>query len=216
MRPDAPTDSPGWRRLVVGCGLALGLTIVAIDFWRYDLRYSLPTPRAPGLEQPAPGARIDLPPTVAAHAVPDRPLLLHFFNAQCPCSRFNLDHLQALVRDYRGRVTFVAVLQGDDAAAERPPALAGFDIAAVRDHDGGLARLCGVYSTPQAVLLTAGRVLFFRGNYNLSRFCTDATTAFAQQAIDALLAGRPLPGMPAAATTAYGCELPSSPAPEAR
>jgi len=211
----ARSRSPGWRHVVVACTLVLGLGIVAADFWRYDLRYALPTPRRADVRQPAAGTHVDLPPAVLAHTVPGRPVLLHFFNPACPCSRFNLDHLRALVRDHADRVTFVAVVPG--APIDSPaPSVPGLDIPAVRDADGSIAARFGVYSTPQAVLLAADRSLFFTGNYNLTRFCSDPRTAFAQQAIAALLAHRPLPPMPAAATTAYGCELPASPPPEAR
>src|SRR5262249_46492721 len=42
----------------------------------------------------------------------------------------------------------------------------------------------GVYSTPQAVLLDAKSHIVFRGNYNVSRYCTDPRTEFVRIALE--------------------------------
>ncbi|MEM6299939.1 MAG: hypothetical protein AAF740_14720, partial [Bacteroidota bacterium] len=75
------------------------------------------------------------------------------------------------------------------------------------DQEKVLTESCGVYATPQAVLITPDGKLFYRGNYNVSRYCTDRSTRFAEQAIGALLAGENPPDFGELATTAYGCEL---------
>ena len=98
-------------RLCVTVGSAwILLTLVGYAFWQQDLKYSQPTPK-PAFQKEVPfGSEMDLP------GVPrfgdGKPLFLHFFNPSCPCSRFNLDHVRALVRQQKDRVHFVAVLQG--------------------------------------------------------------------------------------------------------
>jgi len=87
------------------------------------------------------------------------------------------------------------------------PAL-GLNAGTISDADRAIARTCGVYSTPQFVLIDSRGALFFRGNFNLSRYCSDERAQFARIAIESLCAGRRLPDFPAAATTAYGCEVP--------
>ncbi len=71
-----------------------------------------------------------------------------------------------------------------------------------------LAKRCGVYSTPQAVILAKGNKLYYRGNYNLTRYCTDPKTEFAKQALDNLLNHVEQTEFQPLATRAYGCSLP--------
>ena len=77
----------------------------------------------------------------------------------------------------------------------------------IPDPGGHRAARLGVYSTPQAVVIGADGRLFFRGNYNTTRYCVDSRTEFARIAIEALLAGIPLPDLPPQARVAYGCPL---------
>lgn len=191
---------PHFLRLFLAWGCLLGLaTIAGAAFWLSDLRYSLPTPRPAGLQQPALGTM----------AMPARQVtLIHFFNPDCPCSRFNLDHVRQLAQDFRGRVKVVALLQTKD-----PQAVAKFGAAEPlfecrADLGGKEAGRLGVYSTPQAVVLDAEGKIFYRGNYNVSRYCTTRKTEFARLALEAALTDRPLPTMPKEATIAYGCALP--------
>ena len=202
-------------RILVATTVALCAAVIAITFWREDLRYSLPTPRPADLVQPPPGKVPELPTALAARLVPRRPTLVHFYRQECPCSRFQAEQLHALLREFGARVTFVAVLEDTSEEefleqgfgdADDP---AGARIAVLRDPAGAIARALGVYSTPQAVVLTDARVLWYRGNYNVSRYCVDRETQFARIALDALLRGVPLPPMPELATVSYGCELPS-------
>ncbi len=74
--------------------------------------------------------------------------------------------------------------------------------------DQKIAKSCGVFSTPQAVLMDSSQKLYFRGNYNKTRYCTDAATNYAQQAIDSLLSHTSAPSFDALALRAYGCSLP--------
>lgn len=81
------------------------------------------------------------------------------------------------------------------------------DMTILIDKNEMLAKACGVYSTPQAALLQQDNKLYFRGNYNRSRYCTDKNTSFAQMAIDSLLSGRQPPHFIELATQSYGCTI---------
>ena len=107
---------------------------------------------------------------------------------------------------YGTAVRFVAVLQGERASELQRANFEqlGLGIESVVD-DGRLGALTGVYTTPQAVLLDAAGRLYFRGNYNLSRFCTAAETEFARIAIESLRSGKTRPPEAPAAAAAYGC-----------
>lgn len=181
-----------WRTASVVSLLASGATLIGWTFWQQDVRYALPTPRPVGLVQPSLGIRLDLP--LPSDGLPT---LLTFYNPDCPCSRFNVDHVLELQRRFGRRVRFVAICQSGDAPGMRT----------VHDPKCRIARTCGVYATPQAVLLDRDGNLYYRGNFNRSRYCREPQSEYARIAIDALLRGAPRPEFPAAATTAYGCAL---------
>lgn len=194
-----------WRTPVVIVSACAALLTMGHVFWQQDLRYSLPTPRPAELRQPPVGEPLALPRalTDAVAIAADKPLLLHFYNHDCPCSRFNRDHVQGLLNRFGERVQFVSVVEAaPDASTD-----SGLPMPHVVDAGGAIAAALGVYSTPQAVLLdTAGR-LAYRGNFNTSRYCTTPQTQFVRLAIEALLEQRPQV-RDAQAETAYGCCLP--------
>lgn len=139
-----------------------------------------------------------------------KPVLLHFFNPDCPCSRFNLKHVKRLAKSYENAVSFLAVVPGHfGARTEQIRREYDLSMPVVAYGRKRLARACGVYATPQAALVDADGKLYYRGNYNKSRYCTTPYSNFAQMALDSLLAGTPSPTFGEIATTAYGCELPS-------
>lgn len=208
-----------WRFAGVLLSTSLSLCLIAFLFWQQDWQYSRPTPRPEGLRQPAVGAKVLLSPLLkTATATTDpRPLFLHFFSPSCPCSRFNLSHVQSLLRQYGSQLRFVAVLQPDSpnqSGSEIQSAFQslGLPMDSVVDAGGEIAQQVGVYSTPQALLLTRQQSIFFRGNYNASRFCTTRETEFARLAIESLLSGKAPALLPASASIAYGCPL-KKPAP---
>jgi hypothetical protein len=192
-------------------GATLLLAAEATVFWAQDWRYSLPTPRPKTLVQAKLGTTPILPHDVdeLRAAAPGNPVLLHFYNPDCPCSRFNLEHVRALARQHEGQALVIAVLQGkagDSRVVERESKRLG--ITAVADFDGKLATACGVYSTPQAVVIAGDGKLLFRGNYNASRYCTSPATEFARLVLEAAVNAQVTPEFPAVATVAYGCLLP--------
>ena len=106
----------------------------------------------------------------------------------------------------------MAVLQTDgDGAAGTAAARSelGDGIEIVVDGDGELGRQTGVYATPQAVLVDSAGRLYFRGNYNLSRFCNVRETEYARIALEAMLAGKRPVAVPPEADKAIGCPLPA-------
>ena len=206
----SPIRKLGIGRLVAAAASTVTLlAIVLATFWYQDWQYSLPTPRPPDLREVPVGTIVDVA-RIVGPAFAGRPVAIHVVNPDCPCSRFNRDHVRTLARRYGGRVTFVALVQGSDD----PDALVrsfdswGVPMTVVADPGGRRAADLGAYSTPQSVIVDDAGRLFYRGNYNLSRYCVDERTEFARLAIEALVGGRPLPAMPAEATTAYGCPLP--------
>jgi len=194
-----------FKHWLAATALILILSGIAALFWQQELQYTRPTPVPADYVAVLPGERV-VP--VAAGAV-RKPVLLHFFNPDCPCSRFNLKHVKLLAKCYAGALTFLAVVP-EHFAAQTGEIRRRYDLPmpVVADGREQLARACGVYATPQAALVDTGGKLYYRGNYNKSRYCTTPHSNYAQMAIDSLLAGTPSPTFSDLATTAYGCELP--------
>ncbi|MGB3180370.1 MAG: redoxin domain-containing protein [Cyclobacteriaceae bacterium] len=171
------------------------------------MKYSQPTPVPADYAPPSIGKSISL------DGVPlkeGKPALLHFFNPECPCSKFNFAHFRTLATRYSEDVNFVVVLQ-DLEKEEALEAFAdyGLDVPAIYDQDGMVAEKCGVFATPQAVLLTSDKKIYYRGNYNKSRYCTIPGSNYTQMALDSLLANKRMPDFGVQAYRPYGCELPS-------
>jgi hypothetical protein len=87
--------------------LLLILSGIAALFWQQELQYTRPTPVPANYQAVLPGQRVVVP----LPAGTDRKqLLLHFFNPDCPCSRFNLKHVKQLAKNYGMNVAFLAVV----------------------------------------------------------------------------------------------------------
>jgi hypothetical protein len=178
-------------------------------FWEQELQYSLPTPVPANFVDVKAGDTVDLKNDLAMRE--NKPALLHFFNFDCPCSRFNMKDFERMAHKYKGEADFFVVIQSEEAdAIEQFNNKYELDIPAVLDKDGVISKKCGIYATPQAVLLDKNAAIYFKGNYNKARFCSKKETRFAEIAMDYLLKNEPLPlYMQYAVSEPYGCSLPS-------
>jgi hypothetical protein len=195
---------------------ALCLGGIASAFWFEDLRYARPAHKPAEHVDVALGATVGIAPEVEelfGERDASRPLLLHFYNPDCPCSRFNVPYLRELVEQHRERVDFALVVECvDEAQVERARAKVEADLPWVFDRDGAIADRYGVYATPLAVIVAPDGRLVFRGNYASARYCTDPAKQAARLALEGLLEvledGR-TPLAPLEEILPYGCSLPS-------
>jgi hypothetical protein len=194
--------------LLVGAELSL-IAVIGLSFWFQDLRYSLPAPKPNGWKAPAVGS--SLLAKVGSIPLPTgQPVVFNFYNCDCACSRFNLDHLRLLTKEYGSKMRFVLVVEGGTKSQEEDIFRGlNLDEQPYCDPDGQLARGLGVYATPQAVVVDGQRRLVYRGNYNSSRYCSDPGTQFVRIAIESVLAGRSLPPGVNTSGAAYGCAIPA-------
>jgi hypothetical protein len=203
---NAHQETPQFMRIAA---LIFILTIVfsAIGyiFWHQEVQYLLPTPLPKNYKAVLPDEAIKLDATLTS-AKQSKPKLFHFFNPDCPCSRFNLKHFLVLKRKYSNEIDFYAVITNSEKLASAKEML-DKDIPVLVDNEEELAKACGVYSTPQAALLQKDNKLFFRGNYNRSRYCTNKDSNFVQMALDSLVAKKNPPHFSELATDSYGCVL---------
>jgi hypothetical protein len=194
------------KKLMVIFWLILLFSSIGALFWYNEWVYHLPTPVPQNYKAVYPGQLIAL--KLPLNGDRSKPVFLHFFNPDCPCSRFNISNFQSLVKKYGSQVNFVIVIMSNKT----------FTVKAIQDKfnlnipvlfDPSIAISCGVYSTPQAVLLDTDNKLYFRGNYNSSRYCTNEKTSFAKIAIAGLLNEHARLVFSQVALKAYGCSLPN-------
>ena len=187
--------------------------LVAIGgiFWYQEMQYLMPTPVPAGYQVIHPEELIQYD-TVLLPQQHKKPKLLHFFSPECPCSRFNLKHFQALRKEYGQEIDFYVVVDSEDKV-EPAKKLISDGVTIVVDSSKKLAKACGVYSTPQAAIIQTSNRLYFRGNYNRSRYCTNKESNFVQMALDSLVANKRPPLFNELAIQSYGCSIPTSEAP---
>jgi len=190
--------------------LILLLAGISGIFWRSEWIYALPTPVPANYHPVVTGTRISLSGPVAQTLPSGKPLFLHFFNPDCPCSRFNMPHFRSLAKRY-GRATNFALILMTDKHYTPDDIRNRFDLPSDLPvlRDSSIAAACGVYSTPQAVILDKDDLLYFRGNYNRNRYCTDDKSSYAKLALESLLHNDLHPSFDPLALKAYGCKLPT-------
>jgi peroxiredoxin len=183
-------------------------------FWEHEIKYASPTTVPDNFADVSVGSKIDLP---LMPLTKDKSTVLHFFNPDCPCSKFNMKDFESLSRKYNKDVNFIVVLQSDEeGAVEAFNEKYNLDLPVVADKAGTISDRCGIYSTPQAVILDKSAVIYFKGNYNKSRFCTRKETRYVEIALDSLIENKPLPLLVQnELTLPYGCSLPSDETSEA-
>ncbi len=185
--------------------LALIAGSIGFIFWNEEMKYALPTPVPRDYKLVEVGTPIDLP----RFNLPNTALYLHFYNPECPCSRFNAQHIRQLIRSHGDSVAaYVIVPTSNDIEAAQKEF--GEAMAIRTDANGVLSNACGVYSTPQAVVIDTSGKLFYRGNYNRARYCTASATNYAELALLSLINGADPPVFDLLATQSYGCSLPQS------
>jgi thiol-disulfide isomerase/thioredoxin len=194
------------RRIFVILWLTILFSGIACLFWYNEWKFSLPTPVPKQYHAVTTGTHIDLSSEFKYTA--NRPVFIHFFNPNCPCSRFNMPYFRSLAKQYGDKIFFAVVVLNKDKKYTSKEIQDKYDLNIPVLFDKSLADECGVYSTPQAVLLDAAHNLYYRGNYNRSRYCTDKNSNYAQMAIDTMLNNIAHPVFSAYALKSYGCELP--------
>ncbi|MCP4520756.1 MAG: redoxin family protein [Cytophagales bacterium] len=183
---------------------------IAYLFWTQELQYLLPTPKPDNYKEIPVGTELHF--SFEEKLENKKHTLIHFFNPNCPCSRFNLEHYQNLYRKYNKEIDFVFIFHSQTplSASEQETIVKNVEhksIIVLYDESKEIAKHCGVYSTPQMVLVDKNQKLFYRGNYNKSRYCTDPNSNYGEQAILSLLGGDTYVSFPDFATKAYGCQL---------
>ena len=130
----------------------------------------------------------------------------------CPIAAKSLPALDAIERRYRAKgVQFLALNVGPDdsiADAAAQGVESGAEMPFVKDFGGEAARALGLVRTPEVAVLDAGRRLAYRGRIDdrnrLGGSRDAATHHELEDALDAVLAGKPVP---TPETPVDGCKI---------
>ncbi len=208
----------GLRKLITGVILSIWLALIGVTYWRMELRFLTPAKRPAGAalidpetQPPAPISRLST--DKGEHRLQGKFTLLNFWSPDCACSRFMEPHVRALVDEFTPQgVQCITVIILNDSSVSEPDALQrwrsrGIETPALVDRGGALARQFGVWAGPAAVIVNPQGRIVYAGAYNIGRYCSNEQTAYAKQALEAVLAGRK---PPRAKTPFYGCQVPSA------
>lgn len=183
------------------------VSIIVYLFWREQAVYMLPTPKPTNYQEISLGSKPTINVSQFNFGENKKPVFLHFYNPDCPCSRFNLKQFKEMVSQHQDSVDFYVILHQSDKSKREVES--EFEVPVIRDDDGKIADAYGVYATPQALILNGSGTIYYRGNYNKARYCTSRDTRFAELALKALVNKQPLPQFVEMASISYGCSLPS-------
>ena len=150
-------------------------------------------------------------------------LMVAFLSNHCPTSQAVEGRIKKLVKDYKSRGLKLLAINPNDPAALRPDELGyskyndsfpemkqhakeqGFNFPYLYDGDTQKTALAyGCLATPHVFLFDKGRKLRYQGRLDDSRYADEATVTSpdARNAIEALLAGKPVP---VEMTKPHGC-----------
>jgi peroxiredoxin len=169
--------------------------------------------RAPGAEIGSKAANFQLldaaGTTRSLQSYAGKIVVLFFWSFKCPISLVYHDRMEALQNKYGNKGV---VLLGMDSASNETPAeiLANTDnlkitIPILVDLEGSLAEKLGATHTPSVFVLDGNMILRYKGAFDNNRKAGEkGRAAYAEDAIDALLAGKPVL---VPETRPFGCSI---------
>ena len=163
---------------------------VGFVFWDTQVKYLLPTPQPETVNRLTIGQEVPVSYlSLLKNQNNTQPVYLHFYNPDCPCTRFNLKEVKNIAFEYKNDLKFIVVAQSKKYSEQLKQDIENLflnDITVVLDSTGVIAEGFGVYSSPQFVLVDEANKVVYNGNYNVSRYCTKPASSFARMAVEFL------------------------------
>ncbi|HYZ36136.1 MAG TPA: thioredoxin family protein [Pseudonocardiaceae bacterium] len=136
-----------------------------------------------------------------------------FVGNGCPTVRAYEDRLMTMARAWRPSGVELIAINPNNASLSPPDTLAqmisrstarAFNFPYLKDEDGSVARSFGAVCTPHAFVLDADRRIVYQGRIDDSRMGNTITSRDLENAVDDLLAGRPVA---VTETEPFGCSI---------
>ena len=134
--------------------------------------------------------------------------VLIFIATQCPVSNGYNERMEKLAQDFKARGINVIGINANstESAADVKDHAAknNLTFTILKDNGNKVADLLGAARTPEAYFLDAGNKLLYHGRIDNSRDITQVNSSELRDALEAALAGKPVPK---ATANAFGCSI---------
>ena len=111
--------------------------------------------------------------------------LVHFWDPECPCNRFNQVHVQQLMQEYGPRGVHFVVVAGKQIAQAKKI----FSDPAVVEFIEELPAQSRPPSSPAVAIMDRSGELAYFGPYSVGAVCSVGNGAFVEKALDQVLSG---------------------------
>ncbi|HYU97304.1 MAG TPA: thioredoxin family protein [Pyrinomonadaceae bacterium] len=134
--------------------------------------------------------------------------VLIFIATQCPVSNGYNERMEKLAQDFKARGINVVGINANstESAADVKDHAAknNLTFTILKDNGNKVADMLGATRTPEAYFLDAGNKLLYHGRIDNSRDITQVNSSELRDALEATLAGKPVPK---ATANAFGCSI---------
>lgn len=134
--------------------------------------------------------------------------VLIFIAVQCPVSNGYNERMEKLAQDYKARGINVIGINANStesaADVKEHAAKNNLTFPILKDNGNKIADALGATRTPEAYFLGAGNKLLYHGRIDNSRDITQVNSSELRDALEATLAGKPVPKTTA---NAFGCSI---------
>ncbi|HSS19635.1 MAG TPA: thioredoxin family protein [Pyrinomonadaceae bacterium] len=134
--------------------------------------------------------------------------VLIFIAVQCPVSNAYNERMEKLAQDYKAKGINVIGINSNlsETAADVRDHAASHNLTftILKDEGNKIADTLGAGRTPEAYFLDAKSTLLYHGRIDNSRDITQVNSSELRDALDAALAGKPVPKSTA---SAFGCSI---------
>ena len=134
--------------------------------------------------------------------------VLIFIATQCPVSNGYNERMEKLAQDFKARGINVIGINANstESAADVKDHAAknNLTFTILKDNGNKVADQLGATRTPEAYFLDAGNKLLYHGRIDNSRDITQVNSSELRDALEATLAGKPVPK---ATANAFGCSI---------
>ena len=134
--------------------------------------------------------------------------VLIFIATQCPVSNGYNERMEKLAQEFKARGINVVGINANstESAADVKDHAAknNLTFTILKDNGNKVADMLGATRTPEAYFLDAGNKLLYHGRIDNSRDITQVNSSELRDALEATLAGKPVPK---ATANAFGCSI---------
>ena len=134
--------------------------------------------------------------------------VLIFIAVQCPVSNAYNERMEKLAQDYKARgITVIGINSNSPESAadvKDHAAKNNLTFTILKDNGNKLADTLGATRTPEAYFLDANNKLLYHGRIDNSRDVSQVNSSELRDALEATLAGKPVPK---ATANAFGCSI---------